>query len=274
MNKEIKILVACHKEDPQIRNGGIYFPIQVGKDLHPDIDLGFQCDNTGDNISAKIGSYCELTALYWAWKNLKNVDIIGLAHYRRYLDVNEARILNILSKNDIILPKPVIFPYSNYTHLCIETTREDVFILLKLIQKYYPDVFPSTFNYLFQNNRWYQGNIFITQYEIFKEYCEWLFDVLDLVKIHVKESPYFRGKRLLGYFGEVLLPIFVSYKKLGYDLYKIMGSVKSQGLIRNIRNELSYFIACYSPKNKYHKFVVPDDTLNSFKVDDIEIGTI
>ncbi len=61
----VKILVACHKADPNIRQDDIYMPIQVGKALHPELDLGFQCDNTGDNISEKNGSYCELTALYW-----------------------------------------------------------------------------------------------------------------------------------------------------------------------------------------------------------------
>ena len=89
----IKILVACHKADPNIRQDDIYMPIQVGKALHPELDLGFQCDNTGDNISEKNGSYCELTALYWAWKNLKDVDYIGLCHYRRYFDLTEEKLI-------------------------------------------------------------------------------------------------------------------------------------------------------------------------------------
>ena len=84
MSDRIKILVAAHKADPNIRQDEVYMPIHVGKSLHPELDLGFQGDNTGDNISEKNGSYCELTALYWAWKNLKDVEIIGLAHYRRY----------------------------------------------------------------------------------------------------------------------------------------------------------------------------------------------
>ena len=55
----LKILVACHKADHAIRQDDNYMPIQVGKALHPELNLGFQCDNTGDNISEKNGSYCE-----------------------------------------------------------------------------------------------------------------------------------------------------------------------------------------------------------------------
>ena len=38
-----------------------------------------------DNISCKNKYYGDFTSLYWAWKNLKGVDIIGTSHYRRYI---------------------------------------------------------------------------------------------------------------------------------------------------------------------------------------------
>ena len=79
-----KILVCCHKKDV-FASDPPYFPIQVGKALSS-VDLGITGDDTGDNISGKNPSYCELTGLYWAWKNLKDTDVIGLCHYRRYFD--------------------------------------------------------------------------------------------------------------------------------------------------------------------------------------------
>lgn len=86
---KIVMIVAAHKayrmpEDP------MYLPLHVGK-AGKSLELGFQGDDTGDNISEKNPEYCELTGLYWAWKNL-DADYIGLSHYRRYFRGNGAAI--------------------------------------------------------------------------------------------------------------------------------------------------------------------------------------
>lgn len=77
-------MVCCHKQGCCLDNG-IYMPIQCGKENHKDLELGIQGDDTGENMSSK-RSYCEFTALYWAWKNLNDVDYIGLCHYRRFFN--------------------------------------------------------------------------------------------------------------------------------------------------------------------------------------------
>lgn len=77
---DIKILVCFHK-DSVIISDDIYTPIHVGKS-NSQIQLPMIGDNTGDNISELNGLFCELTGLYWGWKNL-NADYIGLSHYRR-----------------------------------------------------------------------------------------------------------------------------------------------------------------------------------------------
>ena len=60
---KLTVLVACHKpydtpEQP------CYVPIQVGAALSEQAIDGMILDNTGDNISEKNRSFCELTALY------------------------------------------------------------------------------------------------------------------------------------------------------------------------------------------------------------------
>lgn len=81
MNK-IALLIATHKKY-WLPSNPLYFPIHVGAEGKD--PLGLIGDNTGNNISKKNPDYCELTGLYWAWKNIKT-DYIGLCHYRRYFD--------------------------------------------------------------------------------------------------------------------------------------------------------------------------------------------
>lgn len=91
-SSKIKILVCCHKQCKLPSTLGIYLPIQVGATIS-NINLGILRDDQVngmdcDNISTKNKSYCELTAIYWGWKNLKriypNVEYVGLCHYRRF----------------------------------------------------------------------------------------------------------------------------------------------------------------------------------------------
>lgn len=80
--ENIKLLVAMHKAYC-LPEDAVYAPIQVGGVHIPGMENALR-DDTGENISNKNRSYCELTALYWGWKNLQ-ADYLGLVHYRRYL---------------------------------------------------------------------------------------------------------------------------------------------------------------------------------------------
>ena len=98
---DIKILVASHKK-AEMPEDSMYLPVHVGRALYPDREFGYQSDAEGDNISIKNPYYCELTALYWAWKNLK-ADYVGLAHYRRHFSYVENTILYFLKNETFIL---------------------------------------------------------------------------------------------------------------------------------------------------------------------------
>lgn len=83
-NYQTKILICTHMAGSCLTSN-VYQPILVGKALRPDLHLPFIGDDSGENMSTQNGTYCELTAHYWAWKNL-NADYIGICHYRRYFD--------------------------------------------------------------------------------------------------------------------------------------------------------------------------------------------
>lgn len=77
----LKIYAATHKK-VFFPKSNFIIPLHVGKEGKE--DFGYIGDNTGDNISSKNKNYCELTGVYWIWKNDTDSDYIGLCHYRRY----------------------------------------------------------------------------------------------------------------------------------------------------------------------------------------------
>ena len=135
----LRIVVAAHKPywmpaDP------VYLPVQVGAAGKESIP-GYTRDDSGENISAKNPHYCELTGLYWAWKNLPG-DAIGLAHYRRHFarpgrGDKKARVMTgpeleqTLNGVQAVLPAPrhywIETNYSQYAHahhrVDLDTTR-------------------------------------------------------------------------------------------------------------------------------------------------------
>ena len=78
---DIKILVAMHKEASVLKNP-LLLPIQVGSALAERRLPDMLHDDEGIHISGKNKSYCEMTAQYWAWKNLR-ADYYGFFHYHR-----------------------------------------------------------------------------------------------------------------------------------------------------------------------------------------------
>lgn len=233
---EIKILICCHKKS-ELPKDDIFLPIQVGASIS-DVDLGIQRDDQVngiicDNISAKNKSYCELTALYWAWKNIKtqypNISYIGLNHYRRYFDFEDKKnitmksiktkdlnnykinnLLKILSKKNWILPKGVYWDNTLKTNYCFEHHSEDYRLVKNAISELYPEYLPSFFDVFENGYTFHPYNMFITTFENFEKYCEWLFKILTYVENRSLFVYYDDIQiRVFGYLAERLLNVFV-----------------------------------------------------------------
>ena len=64
-----KIIVATHKQY-SMPEGEEFVPVLVGAALPGRSGIApYRRDDEGENISAKNANWCELTGLYWAWKN-------------------------------------------------------------------------------------------------------------------------------------------------------------------------------------------------------------
>lgn len=231
----MKILVVSHKRfDTSILPKG-YYPIKVGSGLSDDeaVSLGFLRDNAGQNISSKNPFYCELTAQYWAWKNLKNTDIIGLSHYRRYFAdykffsnnmkdfiVKENKVRSILQRHKIIIPYRT--KKSHGAMLYKDRPRDEQeqywLTLQDIIYADYPEM-KGAFDSVLTGRTTIYLNMMITTKKIFDEYSEWIFDVLDKFDQRTENGGGKRIPRVDGYLSETLLDVWVSYRFKESEIY-------------------------------------------------------
>ncbi len=230
-----KILVCAHKED-YVRSDEVYTPIHVGKSISS-IDLGFIGDNSGDNISKENKSFCELTAMYWAWRNMKDIKIIGLAHYRRYLDLdryykwgsercvsladfkqmhyNNSLIEKLLNRYDIIISKPRYYNYDLYTEYCISHISDDIRTLQDVVHDLSPEYDKAFKTVMFKNEKLSHFNMFITRWDVFDDYCTWLFSILFEAKQRININNYNPVQyRIFGYMAERLLNIYIEKNRM------------------------------------------------------------
>ena len=224
---DIKIIIALHKPywvpaDP------VYLPLHVGREGKQDI--GFRGDNSGDNISDKNATFCELTGLYWAWKNLE-ADYIGLVHYRRYFTRKEVR--NVKAKKDQILrmdewvnslsSHPVVVAdkrnyyietnrsHYNHAHPSIGLDETE-----RIIQERYPEY--STAFTTVMNRTWaHMFNMFVMRRDLFDAYCQWMFAVLFELEKRLDVSAFDAyNRRVFGFVGERLLDVWLEKNRIAY----------------------------------------------------------
>lgn len=240
MEKKIIVMIATHKKY-EMPKDKIYLPIQVGAEQNT--DLGYQKDNSGENISIKNPFYCELTALYWGWKNL-NSDYIGLVHYRRHfkgkkrekmskmdLAISGDEIDKILDETDVILPKMRNYYienlYSHYDHTTyIETLNET----RNIIQEMYPQ-YIKEFDRLHKRTSAHMFNMFIMKKELLDKYCTWLFDILYELEKRVDPRQYeaFHA-RYPGRISELLMDVWINTNQIKYKEVSVL-NIEGENLI-------------------------------------------
>lgn len=247
MKKNIKIIVATHKKY-KMPVDEIYLPMHVGADGKE--SLGYIKDNSSDNISYKNPYFCELTGLYWAWKNI-NADYIGLVHYRRHFIMkkkskdkfenilNYDELNNILEKTDVLLPRKRHYVIENlYDHYAHTMYIEPLEITGNIINEKYPE-YSEYFEKLHKRTSAHMFNMFVMKKEIFNEYCKWLFDILFELESRVDSSKYNEfHARFYGRISELLLDVYIQknnipYKEVGFIyMEKINKIVKIRSFLR------------------------------------------
>lgn len=220
---KIRIGVAVHKPYA-IPGDAMYLPVQAGRALHPALKQ-YTGDDTGESISEKNAGYCELTVLYWLWKNV-GADAIGLCHYRRYfagsrLGPKWGRILTAeqaeryLEKADVILPKKrnywIETNYSQYTHA---HHAKDLDLTREVIGERCPE-YLDAFDRVMDRTQGHRFNMLLMRREVLKRYCAWLFDILFTLEERLDTTGYSGyDKRVYGFLGERLLDVWLESQNL------------------------------------------------------------
>lgn len=234
--KDIKIIVATHKQY-QMPEDSIYLPIFVGSKGKESI-LNYQRDDEGENISEKNAYFCELTGLYWAWKNL-DAKYVGLSHYRRHFTccknipkeekdkfkilLNKNETEELLKDTDILLPKKRKYYIENlYNHYKHTMHIEPLDETRKIIEQQCPE-YLNEFDKLHKRTSAHMFNMFIMKKEYLDKYCEWLFNILfELEKrINPKQYDSFHA-RYLGRISELLLDVWINTNDLKYKEVKVI----------------------------------------------------
>ena len=206
-NKNIKILVCYHKKNKLYKND-VLVPIHCGRSIArqkskdgiiSEEEYNWLLNNTigddtGENISDLNRDVNEMTALYWAWKNYKelgNPDYIGLMHYRRLFNFSKLlhkknfsfNILNRLGCNQKTLNR-ILENYSfisrkdkdflpKYTDYKFEFYQN----FINLSENYHSILYKQYLKFL-ETKEFYCTNMFVMKREDFFNMCEEIFPVM------------------------------------------------------------------------------------------------
>lgn len=254
MNSNVKIFVT-YKDRHKLIKSEVFCPIQTGRAISNDQFKEMIGDDTGDNISSLNDWFCEMSAIYWCWKNydkIGNPKYIGFMHYRRHFifgngkyncdyyglekfsEINDdyyrnqitsdKNIINIVNKYDCLFPRQVdISEYTsvknNYDQYKKYHNIKDYDILIDLIKNCYPEYYEILCEYN-ESNLAFFLNMFILKKEDFFEYCKWIFDVLFIFKTRIKiDSLNTYNKRTIGFISERLTALYLLKLKKKYSNY-------------------------------------------------------
>ena len=219
----------------------VYQKIMVGAALGRDSGPGYILDSTGENISEKNRSYCELTGLYWIWKNSKE-DVVGLVHYRRYFAIinkclrftgrnfslvpkekayrylDEHDVIALLDKCDIIVKKSD-FKLKNNKSIVYTYLKPSIWDEMEQgVKEFEPDYFNELLK-LGKAHTHINCNMFIGKKNIIDKYCEWLFPLLDSIdKRHAERYGNVFCEREMGYMSEFLFGLWLEHNKINYEI--------------------------------------------------------
>lgn len=191
-------------------------PLQAGAALTSE-RVARITDDTGENISSKNVNYCELTALYWLWKNRlcspEGPEYCGLFQYRRVLDIRDQDLLRMKANDiDVVLSYPTMHEPDIREHHTRYVKESDWEAMLQAIREQQPE-YEKAYEDIFSQPYFYNYNMIVAKRKVLSDYCAWLFAILERTEELSVPRGWERKDRYIGYLGENLMTLYFMYHK-------------------------------------------------------------
>lgn len=235
----LKIFTITHKIIPDLEND-IYVLMQAGKS--EEVRKGIKRDIEGDSIADKNPYYSELTAAYWLWKNEKKIKYIGLAHYRRFLNIfpennrsplislsqedfkktkffkknkwqHKLKIFKYLFRGIVIVPKPIDFNMTVYEQYkqCHDSNHLDK--VVEIILRDQPE-YKAAIDQVLNAHSLRICNMFISSKKFWDTYHEWLFTLFFKLEKEITIPEDFYQQRVYAFLSERLFNFYLIHNKV------------------------------------------------------------
>lgn len=180
-------------------------------------------DNTGEHISSRNKQFCELTVLYWIWKNAKE-DIVGMAHYRRHFILPEDWVERMRRNEvDVILPVPLYVAPSVADNYRERHDPSDWEYMMRYLKENHGIEYSQAEEF-FGNNLYSPCNMFIMRKEVLDELCRWLFPILFQTAGYGGEKKDCYQNRYPGFLSERLMSFYFEKHR---DRFKVVYADKN-----------------------------------------------
>lgn len=196
-------------------------PIQVGA-AGSSLRVSALRDDTGENISQKNGNYCELTGLYWVWRNrlmevaepeTERQQYYGLFQYRRMLALTDEDLLRMVDGNiDVILPWPMLYEPDVSVHHKRYIKPVDWQALERALSELAAD-YVDDLAKVMRQQFFYNYNILLARRSVLRDYCSWLFPLLERIEELSRPKGGERHDRYIGYMAESLETLYFMANK-------------------------------------------------------------
>ncbi len=221
----LQVYLAKFYKDRPLQNARLFpdwvHSLQAGAQL-TDIRVAEYTDDTGVHISSKNVNYCELTALYWIWKNKlpvlgentgPKIDYYGLFHYRRILDITQQDLYRLKANDiDVILQFPTLHEPDISEHHARYMKEADWDAMVRALWELQPE-YAEVFTHILEQPYFYNYNLVVAKRNVLSDYCAWLFPILERTEELSRPKGCERADRYIGYLGENLMTLYFLYNK-------------------------------------------------------------